>query len=391
MAVNHILELKVKKSIKDLDTLIKVIYASEENTGKYKEISGFIAGILDLLSSAAPNKEAVEEACGKLKDFVQEYNDSDENLDVKKTAGQFASRVATIDSEEYDEFLAMLRSEDKDGLLKHFVEAPASIEIVDVSFCNTDADSNIIEGYGSPLYSDTEYLKPRIRYRVITPGPSIDIWYKIFTPGGTLVYGDAKPGFSWKGTIDRDEKKVYNTALGGFGNADKDCYAECGTWTIEFYEGSRMLYSTTFNIGKRVAVEKKTSDRYNKPLPPPPPQPKPQPRPTPTPMPAHNGSLWQRFKDKIESIGDWFADDESDEKIATVFYVIALLIYVVSVISVWVDDGFISALIAGVIGFFILGIAYYAITIVCMILKWICRIIFYNVWTFLLFLLLLLL
>ncbi len=71
MAVNHILELKVKKSIKDLDTLIKVIYASEENAGKYKEISGFIAGILDLLSSAAPNKEAVEEACGKLKDFVQ--------------------------------------------------------------------------------------------------------------------------------------------------------------------------------------------------------------------------------------------------------------------------------------------------------------------------------
>ena len=51
----------------------------------------------------------------------------------------------------------------------------------------------------------------------------------------------------------------------------------------------------------------------------------------------------------------------------------------------------ISALIAGVIGFFILGIAYYAITIVCMILKWICRIIFYNVWTFLFFLLLLLL
>lgn len=386
MAVNHILELKVKKSIKDLDTLIKVIYASEESAGKYKEISGFIAGILDLLSVTSPNREAVEEACARLKDFVQEYNDSDENLDVKKAAGQFASRVATIDSEEYDDFLGMLRSEDKDGLLKHFVEAPASIEIIDVSFCNTDVDSNIIEGYGNPLYSDTEYLKPRIRYRVISTGPSIDIWYKIFSPGGTLVCGDAKPGFSWKGTIDRDERKIYNTALGGFGNADKDCYDECGTWSIEFYEGSRMLYSTTFEIRKRAAVEKK-SDRYNKPVPPP--QPKPQPRPTPTP--AHNGSLWQRFKDKIESIGEWFAGDESDEKIANVFYVIALLIYVVSVISVWVDDSFIAALIAGVIGFFILGIAYYAITIVCMVLKWVFRIIFYNVWTFLFFLLLLLL
>lgn len=390
MAVNHILELKVKKSIKDLDTLIKVIYASEESAGKYKEISGFIAGILDLLSVTSPNRDAVEEACARLKDFVQEYNDSDENLDVKKAAGQFASRVATIDSEEYDDFLGMLRSEDKDGILKHFVEAPASIEIIDVSFCNTDVDSNIIEGYGNPLYSDTEYLKPRIRYRVISTGPSIDIWYKIFSPGGTLVCGDAKPGFSWKGTIDRDERKIYNTALGGFGNADKDCYDECGTWSIEFYEGSRMLYSTTFEIRKRATVEK-TSDRYNKPVPPPPPQPKPQPRPTPTPMPAHNGSLWHRFKDKIESIGDWFADDESDEKIATVFYVIALLIYAISVILVWVDDGFISALIAGVIGFFILGIAYYAITIVCMVLKWVFRIIFYNVWTFLLFLLLLLL
>jgi hypothetical protein len=256
MAVSQILEIKVKQCVKNIDTLVEVIFRrSKENESKYLEVTGCIADVLNLLTAASPSKEAVEEACGKLKDVVQEYNDSGDNLDIKKAAGQLASRVAMIGSNEYKDFITLLRSEDKDGLLKHFVERPASVEILDATFANTDADSNIIGDYGSTLYYDTEYLKPRIRYRVITTGPSIDIWYKIFSPSGTLVYSDAKPGFSWKGTIDRNERKIYNTALGGFGNTNKDCYSECGTWTIEFYEDSRMLYRTTFEINHRVTPE----------------------------------------------------------------------------------------------------------------------------------------
>ena len=388
MAGKQILEIKVKQCIRNLDTLVEVIFRrSKENESKYLEVTGCIAEVLNRLSAASPDKETVEEACGKLKDVVQEYNDSGDNLDIKKAAGQLASKIAMTSSDEYTEFLAMLRAEDKDGLLKHFVEAPASIEILDVSFANTDADSNIVGDYGSTLYYDTEYLKPRIKYRVISTGPSIDIWYKIFSPNGELVGSDARPGFSWKGTIDRNERTVYNTALGGFGNPRKDCYKECGTWTIEFYEGSRMIYSTTFEINHRVTSEEvlEMIEKYSKPTPPP----QPTPTPKPTPRPTYKRSLWQRFKDKIESIGEWFAEEDSDAAIAVIFYVLALIIYVGAIVITWIEDGFWSALIPGIVGFFILGIAYYAIAIVSIILKWILRVIFLNVWTFFISLILL--
>ena len=143
-----------------------------------------------------------------------------------------------------------------------------------------------------------------------------------------------------------------------------------------------MLYSTTVEIRNRATAEKKV-ERSRKPTP--------SPAPTPEPEPVYNESLWHRFKNKIESIGEWFASDESDEKMAVIFYVLALIIYVGSIILAWTGDGFFSALITAIVGFFILGIAYYAITIVCMVLKWVLRLIFYNVWTFLGFLLLLLL
>ena len=123
------------------------------------------------------------------------------------------------------------------------------------------------------------------------------------------------------------------------------------------------------------------------------PQPQPQPRPQPKPQsqPEYKASLWQRFKDRIESIGEWFANDDADEKMSSVLCLLAIIVYVGSIIITWIGDGFFSALVTGIVGLLILGIAYYAITIVCMIFRWVFRIIFYNVWTFLGFLLLLLL
>ena len=389
MASKQILEIKVKQCIRNIDTLVEVIFKrSKENESKYLEVTGCIAEVLDRLSAASPDKEDVEEACGKLKDVVLEYNDSGDNLDIKKAAGQLASKIAMTDSDEYAEFLAMLRAEDKDGLLKHFVEAPASIEILEVTFANTDFDGNIIDDYEEAYYNDTLYLKPRIRYRVINTGPSIDIWYKIFYPNGTLLAGSSRPGFTWKGKIDRDEKCNYQFALGGFGNPNKDCYKECGKWSIEFYEGERMIYRTTFDI-KRRPEPKPQPKPQPQPRPEPKPQPQPQPQPRPTPKPTYKRSLWQRFKDGIEAIGEWF-DDDADTKIAVVLYALALIFYVVVVIAAWVDDGFFSALITGIAGLFVLGIAYYAIAIICMVIKWVFSIIFKNVWTFFITLFLLL-
>lgn len=101
-------------------------------------------------------------------------------------------------------------------------------------------------------------------------------------------------------------------------------------------------------------------------------------------------SAWDKFKDKIESIGDWFADD-SDDKISTVLCVVAMVVYVIAIIAAWMDDGFFSALITGIVGIFILGICWYAIIIVSKIVKFVFCLIFRNVWTFFIALALLLL
>ena len=383
-----VFEQKVNRCFNCIETLVGVIYKSAENKSKYQDVSSCIAELFALLSATSPDKEAVSDACGKLKDVVLEYNDSGENLDVKSAASNLATMMAIFSSNKYKELLTMLRSKDKDGLLKHFVEAPASIEILEVTFANTDFDGNIIDDYEEAYYNDTLYLKPRIRYRVINTGPSIDIWYKIFYPDGTLLAGSSRPGFTWKGKIDRDEKCNYQFALGGFGNPNKDCYKECGKWSIEFYEGERMIYRTTFDI-KRRPEPKPQPKPQPQPRPEPKPQPQPQPQPRPTPKPTYKRSLWQRFKDGIEAIGEWF-DDDADTKIAVVLYALALIFYVVVVIAAWVDDGFFSALITGIVGLFILGIAYYAIAIICMVIKWVFSIIFKNVWTFFITLFLLL-
>ena len=261
-----VFEQKVSRCLNCIETLVGVIYKSAENKSKYRDVSSCITELFTLLSAASPDKEAVADACSKLKDIVLEYNDSGENLDVKSAAGNLATMIAMFSSAKYKEFLTMLRSKDEDGLLQHFV--------------------------------GTQFTQPQ-------PQPQ------------------PKP--------------------------------------------------------------------QPKPRPQPQPQPQPRPQPKPQSQPEYKASLWQRFKDRIESIGEWFANDDADEKMSSVLCLLAIIVYVGSIIIIWIGDGFFSALVTGIVGLLILGIAYYAITIVCMIFRWVFRIIFYNVWTFLAFLLLLLL
>ena len=120
-----VFEQKVNRCFNCIETLVGVIYKSAENKSKYQDVSSCIAELFALLSATSPDKEAVSDACGKLKDVVLEYNDSGENLDVKSAASNLATMMAIFSSNKYKELLTMLRSKDKDGLLKHFVEAPA--------------------------------------------------------------------------------------------------------------------------------------------------------------------------------------------------------------------------------------------------------------------------
>lgn len=240
-----------------------------------------------------------------------------------------------------------------------------TIQIKDVKFKDEDFDGNIIRDSGSRLYSDVEYLAPQITYQVLQTGAPIDIWYKIYSPNGSLIYGnDSKAGFTWKGTVRCDAMTTFTVTLGGFGNTNKNCYEQTGTWRIEFYEGDKCLYKTTFEIYPKTT--------YTPPI-------KRTPTPTPPIKPIRTSS-WDKFKDVIEDIGDWFEDD-SPEFIGPLLHVISLIVYITYIVMAWNDNGFLGALLTGVIGMFLLGIAYYVNVVLAKIVQWVFRFIFYNVWT----------
>lgn len=257
MAVEDILKLKVRQSIKDLESLAKIISGSEENKSTYSDISQLVGEIINRLSLEFPQKEDVEDVCNKLIEVAQEYNDSGDNLDVKEAASLFAKRIAVIDESKYKDFIETLLREDEYGSLKYFVQIKsASIEIIDVKLGDSDRNGNPIRDFGSKLYTDVEYLIPQITYKVLQTGTPVDIWYKIYSPEGKLLSSDnSKLGFTWNGSVQCDTIATRTAILGGFGNTNKKYYEKFGIWRIEFYDGENCLYKTTFEIESKPTVE----------------------------------------------------------------------------------------------------------------------------------------
>lgn len=101
---------------------------------------------------------------------------------------------------------------------------------------------------------------------------------------------------------------------------------------------------------------------------------------------------WQRFDRVISNIGNWFAEnyDEVVERLSVWLYILIFIGAAIAVIATWVSSGFISAIIAGVVALIAIGIIYYIGEIVLPIITGITmfagRFIFWNAFTFLLFL-----
>ncbi len=101
---------------------------------------------------------------------------------------------------------------------------------------------------------------------------------------------------------------------------------------------------------------------------------------------------WQRFDRFISNIGNWFAEnyDEVVDRLSAWLYILIFVGAVIAVIATWVNSGFLTAIVAGVIAFIAIGLLYYIAEIVLPIVTGITmfagRFIFWNAFTFLLFL-----
>lgn len=164
----------------------------------------------------------------------------------------------------------------KGNLLKSVVKPPQSnvfsLKITNAQFGDEDEKSVLVKQFGSRLYTDVCYLKPRITVQVLRVGQPVDVWYKIYSPSGELQNAvNSKAGYTWKGSVNRNELTTQTVVLGGFGNTNKQCFSETGTWRIEFYENDRCLYKTTFEIHALSSFKPFTITTPKKQTPPPPP------------------------------------------------------------------------------------------------------------------------
>lgn len=103
-----------------------------------------------------------------------------------------------------------------------------------------------------------------------------------------------------------------------------------------------------------------------------------------------SGNWWTRANNFIIGIGNWFAEHNSNITggLAVILLVLAWIYFGISVIGLWIQDGFFSALIFGIIG----GVIFYYISMIAagiligigIIILAIIRYIFYNIYTLIL-------
>ena len=107
-------------------------------------------------------------------------------------------------------------------------------------------------------------------------------------------------------------------------------------------------------------------------------------------FPSYNdgyGSFWQRMNTFVSNIGDWINGNRDNicTNISIGLYFLCWIFFAVAVIATWIKEGFLPALIGGIIGGLIVyygaAILMYISLMVLHIIAWIFRLLFYNIYT----------
>ena len=102
-----------------------------------------------------------------------------------------------------------------------------------------------------------------------------------------------------------------------------------------------------------------------------------------------NLSLWDRIDNFIIGIGNWIASNGENAmmRLSMILWGLSWVGFAIGIIAIWIDEGFIWALIAGIIGggvfYFVSGLALALFFFIDDFILLIVRYIFYNIWTFL--------
>lgn len=129
-------------------------------------------------------------------------------------------------------------------------ESTGYMEIMDISFANTDAVVNIIDNYGSKLYAkEIKYLKPRISYKgLANEDKEITLGIKLYDEDGTLKTGTSSPeGYTYMDDVEVEPGSGKYIYLPGWGNAKGGTY-NAGLYKLEVWYKEHMLYQKEIRL-----------------------------------------------------------------------------------------------------------------------------------------------
>lgn len=101
-------------------------------------------------------------------------------------------------------------------------------------------------------------------------------------------------------------------------------------------------------------------------------------------------SLWSRYNKGVAGIGNWIADhvETVTDTCSAILFLAYVVVVIVLFVQSWIEGGFLKALLmgvlAGIVGFFVMGIAVWVVNIVMNVILYGLRILFWNGWTLLL-------
>lgn len=136
--------------------------------------------------------------------------------------------------------------------VKTVVKQESSLTISSVAFANTDYNRNIITNYGQQLYTNMQYLQPKVFYKKSAVGTvKIKLQVKIIRPDGTVIRGKTSP-------VDYTFEQEVNLSgtngtveLSGWGNNNGDSYVE-GDYRYEIWSEGKKLFSTIVYVKNKV-------------------------------------------------------------------------------------------------------------------------------------------
>ena len=177
----------------------------------------------------------------------------------EKTSNSFTLRCAANTSSSSRSDYMKVKAGDKEVRIDISQAGSGSqssrlMDITRVTYANVDKQSNILNDYGSTLYTDeVRFVRPKVYYKGLVSGSkSVELKMKIYNPDGTLSSGSSSPsGYSWSETKTIYSGDSQSLTLLGWGSETGSTYSKAGTYRLEiWYEGNK-LYSSTFEVRSR--------------------------------------------------------------------------------------------------------------------------------------------